>query len=302
MPNTWWQNHNVYSLDSIIAKLNLSREKHSSIEACRHIFEALNLLWNAFRRYKKSDLPEDVWSDSNSMTLLLESFEDKTELLNSKEVEALAKFEPAIMNMDVLKKENYDPNSISEKLRKKAEEEHRKFKNTYIKYFKKRDTLNQDALVKRLAAILFVVRSNLAHGEKTLNGPDLKKIKRDANVCNVMRLLLDFIFELLFNKPSTYLAVYGTLAPGQPNEHLLKDILGDWNDGEVDGNIIMEEGLPYFEWVLGSKIAVKIFHSQELPKHFEKIDKFEGRSYARIWVPIRANGSLNVVNIYEKSH
>jgi len=34
------------------------------------------------------------------------------------------------------------------------------------------------------------------------------------------------------------LAVYGTLAPGQPNHHVLAPLGGEWTDGLIEGDLI----------------------------------------------------------------
>ena len=36
------------------------------------------------------------------------------------------------------------------------------------------------------------------------------------------------------------LFVYGTLAPGRPNEHILQDIGGTWKEGSVTGKLHQE--------------------------------------------------------------
>ncbi len=43
--------------------------------------------------------------------------------------------------------------------------------------------------------------------------------------------------DALFGTGHT-LAVYGTLAPGQPNHHVLAPLGGEWTDGTIEGDLI----------------------------------------------------------------
>ena len=45
--------------------------------------------------------------------------------------------------------------------------------------------------------------------------------------------------DALFRTSHT-LAVYGTLAPGQPNHHVLTPLGGEWTDGLVEGDLLPE--------------------------------------------------------------
>ena len=41
-------------------------------------------------------------------------------------------------------------------------------------------------VVKKTAELLYIVRSNMAHGEKTKYGPDIDKRKRGVSVCQFL--------------------------------------------------------------------------------------------------------------------
>lgn len=84
------------------------------------------------------------------------------------------------------------------------------------------------------------------------------------------------------------LAVYGTLAPGRENHHLLSAVSGTWSQGSVRG---------YFSadgWGLtggypglrldddGDLVAVHILQSTDLPDHWDRLDAFEGEDYDRV--------------------
>ncbi len=86
----------------------------------------------------------------------------------------------------------------------------------------------------------------------------------------------------------TRLAVYGTLAPGQPNHHELADLSGQWRAGTVRGRFVSEgwgATLGYPALVLdpaGDTIAVQLFTSPDLPTHWPRLDAFEGEEYQRV--------------------
>ncbi|MEM8621712.1 MAG: gamma-glutamylcyclotransferase family protein [Actinomycetota bacterium] len=94
------------------------------------------------------------------------------------------------------------------------------------------------------------------------------------------------------------LAVYGSLAPGRPNEHVLADITGRWRSGTVCG-ILRAEGwgadLGYPGIVLdpaGPAVDVALFESAELAAHWERLDDFEGHGYRRTLTTVdTADGS-----------
>lgn len=86
------------------------------------------------------------------------------------------------------------------------------------------------------------------------------------------------------------LATYGTLAPGRPNAHQLDGLDGSWSEGVVRGHLV-ERGwgaaMGYPAMILdesGPEIAVQVFHSADLPAHWERLDTFEGDGYARVAV------------------
>ncbi|MEM9568712.1 MAG: gamma-glutamylcyclotransferase [Cyanobacteria bacterium P01_E01_bin.34] len=113
------------------------------------------------------------------------------------------------------------------------------------------------------------------------------------------------IVEQLFS-PSTRLAVYGTLAPGEENDWALKSLQGQWNDGFVRGNLFPPGswggGIEYpgFKWeVDGNPVAVKVFESAELSTDWERLDAFEGDKYQRILVLVESGfDTAQIANLY----
>lgn len=101
------------------------------------------------------------------------------------------------------------------------------------------------------------------------------------------------------------LAVYGSLAPGQPNHQILEELKGEWEPGKVRGELHshgwgMTMGFPAFRWIAeGETIDIWLLTSPELPEQWEILDRFEGPSYQRSIVPVETDAGFTVANIYE---
>lgn len=86
------------------------------------------------------------------------------------------------------------------------------------------------------------------------------------------------------------LFVYGTLAPGRPNEHILKNIGGTWEEASVTGTLHQEgwgAEMGYPAIVLddkGDEVEGYVFHSENIAAHWHELDEFEGKAYQRVVV------------------
>ena len=101
------------------------------------------------------------------------------------------------------------------------------------------------------------------------------------------------------------LFVYGTLAPGRPNEHVLADVPGTWEPASVRGTLLQEgwgakAGYPGI--VLdehGDEVHGFIFSSEALSAHWNRLDEFEGEGYERVITSVaRDNGTVVEAHIY----
>jgi len=311
----WWQQKRNPALDEALSHINQARVRDNPVDQLRDLCDALNKAWDAYRRYRRNhgQLTEtekersergESPPDNQAVTqLLLTGLGDEAAVsfCRSSALEALAGFTPQVMNHGTLRRRNYDPAEISEGLRKKATEEHQKLKNAHGRYVSdptKREL--QGALLKKAAALLYVIRSNTQHGEKTLRGPDLEKAERDQKVAGTACAAIEQIFSSLLAMPETRLAVYGTLSPGQANAEILSKLEGHWQDAVVPGEVVERGGLPIFRWdTSGGEVNVKVLTSPALPDHLKALDTFEGAEYKRILVPAMTSDGLMVVNIYE---
>lgn len=88
------------------------------------------------------------------------------------------------------------------------------------------------------------------------------------------------------------LAVYGTLAPGQPNHHMVAPLRGEWTDGLIEGDLFPAgwgAALGYSAFRPregGSAVAVKVLTAPLLATAWAALDRFEGPEYQRILVPV----------------
>lgn len=84
------------------------------------------------------------------------------------------------------------------------------------------------------------------------------------------------------------LFVYGTLAPGRPNEHVLADVPGEWQPATVTGTLLQEgwgAAAGYPGIVLdehGGEVQGLLFSSERLAEHWARLDEFEGEGYERV--------------------
>jgi len=106
------------------------------------------------------------------------------------------------------------------------------------------------------------------------------------------------------------LAVYGTLAPGRSNHHVVAPLGGEWTDGVVEGELLPEGwgaalGYAAFRPLAGgATVAVHVLTSARLPDAWAWLDAFEGPEYRRILVPVFGPGAAGerrlrtVANLY----
>ena len=96
------------------------------------------------------------------------------------------------------------------------------------------------------------------------------------------------------------LFVYGTLAPGKPNAHVLADVRGTWQPASVTGRLLPEgwgAALGYPGIVLaddGDVVRGLVFSSDELATHWPRLDAFEGEGYERVLTVARLDDGATV--------
>lgn len=99
------------------------------------------------------------------------------------------------------------------------------------------------------------------------------------------------------------LFIYGTLAPGRPNEHILKNLNGTWQEASVKGSLLDEGwgadmGNPGIILnSFGRDIKGYVFTSDELDKKWDFLDNYEGEEFERVIVEAKLNNST-YINTY----
>ncbi len=116
---------------------------------------------------------------------------------------------------------------------------------------------------------------------------------------------IEQLWEQLLDRPARRLAVYGTLAPGEVNHHIVADLGGSWTAGRVRGRRVQLDPYPLFfpcERVgspATNHVAVQVLESPALPDAWPRLDAFEGPDYRRILVAVDTADGTRVANIYE---
>ena len=92
------------------------------------------------------------------------------------------------------------------------------------------------------------------------------------------------------------LFVYGTLAPGRPNHHILAEVPGTWRRATLRGRLF-EEGwgatLGYPAIIPsddGDEVDGFVLVSEQLADHWPRLDDFEGEGYERVAVTVTVDG------------
>lgn len=96
------------------------------------------------------------------------------------------------------------------------------------------------------------------------------------------------------------LFVYGTLAPGRSNAHMLAPIPGRWEPATVRGMLLPQgwgAAAGYPGIVLdehGEEVEGFVFSSAELGAHWTRLDEFEGEGYERVCVSAKLGDGTRV--------
>ncbi|MEO7964698.1 MAG: gamma-glutamylcyclotransferase [Gemmatimonadaceae bacterium] len=149
------------------------------------------------------------------------------------------------------------------------------------------------------------VKQLIAAANMALGWNDQSQATASASDTAAAKQRLESIFDI-----STRLAVYGTLAPGRSNYHIVAPLGGDWTEGVVEGDLSAHGwgaalGYPAFRPRVGGAIVpVHVLSSSSLPAFWPALDRFEGVEYHRILVPVFDSTMANpqrvlmVANLY----
>ena len=102
------------------------------------------------------------------------------------------------------------------------------------------------------------------------------------------------------------LFVYGSLAPGRSNEHVLAGLVGSWEPASTQGLLLAdgcELSYGYPALILGSddpaagEVPGLLFVSADLPEFWLELDEFEGEGYRRVLTTV-ATAAGEVLEAY----
>jgi len=271
----------------------------TEVDATRSLSDALNKIQAEWLLLENVEEMGEVKTFQTMLQNALDP-EGRTEFLLSDEVERLLGLEPKIMNHNVLKRHGYRPGvEIATSLATKASEVHGQAQSALAAFRAGETEETRARLLKQLAELLYIVRSNIAHGEKTSRGPDYEKAKRDKAVSKLVIPVQLLLINLLLDRPDERLIIYGTLAPGQPNHRIIEDLDGDFSGCSVRGHVIETDGLPFFTWGAATgDVKAQLLRSRQLPDMWESLDRFEGGGYKRRLIPATTGSGLLVASIY----
>ena len=101
------------------------------------------------------------------------------------------------------------------------------------------------------------------------------------------------------------LFVYGTLAPGEPNEHILSGLDGTWEAGHIRGTLYPKGwgaviGYPGVQLdPAGEIVPGQLFSSEDLAGYWQVLDDFEGEAYERVRTSVSLeNGQQTEAYVY----
>jgi len=270
----------------------------SKVDVARTMFDGLNKLQTEWLMTQTDQQLGEVKA-FQEMILRGLSTDERDTLLQRAEIQNVVSLNPKIMDHYVLRRGGYRPDvAIEPNLVKDATEVHRKLENVYRDFCRHSEEI-RERIIKRVAELLYVIRSNIAHGEKTPYGPDLNKRERDEQVCTCIVPLQELLIDMLLGQPSKKLISYGTLSPGQPNHSLLSDLSGEWKECTIRGTITQRDGLSRFSWSPNdSEQTANIFTSEDLPDNWGRIDRFEGTGYRRQLIPAITQAGIAIGYAY----
>jgi hypothetical protein len=227
----------------------------SMVDVATQLDRGLNRLQNEWL-FGQSDRSLGEVDQFQRMMLSEVQGERKQEFLSSSALASLVRLDPMVLNQKRLIDGGYTPGTeLSADLQKSATKVHKKLRSAFSSVEAK-----GDRVVELAAELIYIVRSNIAHGEKTPFGDDIAKSARDESVCSATVPVQWLLTDILLNSPTNRLLVYGSLAPGENNHAIVANLQGSWQDCVVRGTLREKQGLRELIWnPTGGEVPAKTF-------------------------------------------
>lgn len=229
--------------------------------------------------------------------------DDQQMLATDERLQPLRDLTPLVRDQNVLNAHEYNPYTpLAPTLELEATDLHRRFNASFDKIRQGGNSEARATLLRRLSELLWIIRCNLVHGEKTRFGPDFAKLERDKTVCEAAGHAFEAVFDAVLDRPHDRLAAYGTLRTGKPGRAIMPNV-PDGVAGVVHGYIAVDSGLPYLTpglWRVAPEVEVEVFEAASLRTTWNVIDKYEGPSYKRCHILARLEtGQFIVAQTYK---
>lgn len=304
MTARWWNAPTLRGeLDAVLSLVNEARWQMPREEerAARKFCDALNRAWNARARLASDPRPESDWPLIKGLVTALPD-EEALALLRSPVLEELVAVEPPILNHRELLRQGLlgSVDEIPPDIRDQASAAHRKLRRRITGLSAEPDRDEIQAALVRLADLVYVIRSNLQHGEKFASA-DPNRIARDRVIAERVGRMLELFFDLLLGKPSTSLVAYGALAPGGVYHDTLEGLGGAWDSVVVRGQLVEGGAFPRLAVdPTGDAVqALLLRGAPGLPERWARLDEIEGDSYRRALAAVETeDGELVIANVY----
>ena len=134
---------------------------------------------------------------------------------------------------------------------------------------------------------------------------ELERVVAQVNRARRAGTVVDDAIAGVLDEPDCRLVAYGTLRPGEANEHVLAAARGTWSSATVTGALGTWHGYPMLRpgragraGGAGDTLAVMVLESADLPGLWPRLDRFEGPAYRREWIVYECDGVPAVGSVY----
>ncbi len=275
----WWFADERHSADVVHVLTRINRGRRICVSGIARAGD----YWDALKRVAaingNSDDPENRCGAENPFARCLRTLavDAGSRLLANESVKALQQFAPAIRDPG-------DPRTAATAKSEGTSSNHRDAQRTEL-----------SRLADAMNSAWFIFRNSKS--PRASSGPSNAALNEEA--LSVFLAAQETLLDELLDRPSQRLVAYGSIRPRESNAWVLDFPRQEWLDCTIHGSITERKGYRYYQWIPGgSSYAAQCLISEELPKHWARIDAFEGPEYWRALIPTRTSRGLTMANVY----